>query len=139
MSSVSSVLNPAVANLLQTLTKVKSPVLHSQAAVSALKKAPPSDIVQLSVAAARLQSMNTLFGIPSPASSRVKNIGALFGLPVPASTGAPNMLQAFHDAGAFLTPQEKSMAAQAAARSLVMQGLFGTGPANPGTFFDLLA
>ena len=56
MGSVSSV-NPGVANLLQTLTNLNSPVMSSPAAVAALKKAPAADIVQLSDSAAQLQGV----------------------------------------------------------------------------------
>jgi hypothetical protein len=58
----SAALNPGVANLLQTLTNVNSPIVSSPTLVSALEKAPPSDIVQLSAAATQLQNVSSLFG-----------------------------------------------------------------------------
>jgi hypothetical protein len=68
MGSVSSV-NPGVADLLQTLTSLNSPVMSSSTAVTALEKASPSDIVQLSVAAIQLQGVDTMFGISTGSSS----------------------------------------------------------------------
>src|SRR5580698_8821771 len=62
MGSVSST-NPGVANLLQLLSNVNSPVASSPSAVAALEKAPPSDIAQLSGEAIQLQGMDEMFGI----------------------------------------------------------------------------
>jgi hypothetical protein len=79
MGSVSST-NPAVANLLQILTSVNSPVMSSPAAVGALQKAPATDIAQLSVSAMELQSMDEMFGIsngPNPENSVLANLGYL--------------------------------------------------------------
>src|SRR5579863_5456110 len=62
-SAINSVaLNPGVANLLNTLSNAQSPITSSPTLVSALEKAPPSDIVQLSEAATQLQNVNALFG-----------------------------------------------------------------------------
>jgi hypothetical protein len=68
MGSVSPV-NPGVADLLQTLTDLNSPVMSSPAAVSALEKAPPSDIVQLSDSAAQLEGVDELFGVLNGSNS----------------------------------------------------------------------
>ena len=133
MSPVSSPLNPAVANLLQTLGAQNSPVLRSQAVVSALQSAPPADVVQLSVQAVRLQSVNTLFGISSPESSDANNTLTLFGIPSVTPSGASNMLQALQNAGATLTPAEQAAARQ----SQVTLGLFGLPTAYLGTSFSI--
>lgn len=61
MGTTSSI-NPGIANLLQTLSNVDGPVASSPGLVAALEKAPPSDIVQLSVAATQLQTVSSLFG-----------------------------------------------------------------------------
>lgn len=61
MGSVSST-NPGVANVLQTLANVNSPVLSAPNVVSALEKASPSDIVKLSAAATELQGVAMMFG-----------------------------------------------------------------------------
>ena len=61
MGSVSST-NPGVADLLQTLSKVGSPLASSSKDVSALEKASPADLVQLSTAAMQLENVDTLFG-----------------------------------------------------------------------------
>jgi len=72
MGSVSS-LNPGVADLLQTLSNVNSPVLSSPAVVSALENAPTSDIVQLSQSASQLENMDMLFGLPNSAAESSSN------------------------------------------------------------------
>ena len=62
MGSVSSV-NPGVADLLQSLTAINSPVLSSQKHDERPGKAlRPSDIVQLSVAANQLEGMDAFSG-----------------------------------------------------------------------------
>jgi len=72
MGSVSSV-NPGIADLLQTLTNVNSPVMSSKAAVSALEKAPAADIVQLSAAANQLESVDAMFGISTSPTTDVSS------------------------------------------------------------------
>lgn len=62
MGSVSSI-SPGLANLLQTLSNVNSPVVSSPTEMAALQKASPSDIAQLSVESTQLQSMDEMFGI----------------------------------------------------------------------------
>jgi len=61
MGSVSSV-NPGVANLLQTLSNVGSPLVSSQSDVSAIEAAPASDIAEMSAEADQLQAVDMLFG-----------------------------------------------------------------------------
>ena len=61
MSSVSAI-NPGLATLFNTLSKVNSPVLSSSEATSALEKASPSDIVQLNTAATQLETVKELLG-----------------------------------------------------------------------------
>ena len=122
MGSVSSSLNPGVADLLQTLANVNSPVLSSPAVVSALEKAPASDIVQLSAEATQLQNMDALFGLSAASNSNVNEVDTLFGItPDPTST-TNTLLQALDSAGATVSPTD-----QAATQSLLAQGPFGTG------------
>jgi hypothetical protein len=54
--------NPGLANLLQTLTSVNSPLLSSPSAISAIENSSPADIVKLSVDATQLQEVNAMFG-----------------------------------------------------------------------------
>ena len=61
-ASNSNTANPALENLLQTLTSAGSPLSSSPSVVSALENAPPADIVQLSVAATQLQGVDMIFG-----------------------------------------------------------------------------
>lgn len=131
MGSVSSSLNPGVANLLQTLTSVKSPVLNSQSVVSALEKAPPSDIVQLSAEASQLQGVDTLFGISTPSSSSASNTDTLLDIPTTTSNSTTNsVLQAMENAGATVSPTDQAANDQAATQAILAQGLFGTGTNN---------
>ena len=62
MSSISSI-NPGLENLLQTLSKVDSPVLSNSNVVTALEKASPDDVVQLNAAANQLETVDALFGV----------------------------------------------------------------------------
>lgn len=61
MGSVAST-NPAVSNLLDTLTNLNSPVMSMPSAVSALQDASPSDVAELSDEAAQLQEVTAIFG-----------------------------------------------------------------------------
>ncbi|HEY3741424.1 MAG TPA: hypothetical protein VGL53_16345 [Bryobacteraceae bacterium] len=61
MGTTSSI-SPGIANLLQTLSSVDGPIASSPGLAAALEKAPPSDIVQLSIAATQLQTVSSLFG-----------------------------------------------------------------------------
>jgi hypothetical protein len=128
MGSVSSSLNPGVADLLQTLSSVNSPTLNSPAVVSALEAAPPADIVELSTEATQLQNIDTLFGIGATPTSSTDSI-----------------LQALENEGANAsptsqTPADQTANAQAAIQAELTQGLFGTGTNNslPGTLFNTL-
>jgi hypothetical protein len=134
MGTVSSSLNPGVADLLKNLANVGSPVLQSSSVVSALEKAPTSDIVQLSMEASQLSSMDALFGIGSASTSTSTSpmMSLLQTLETPASnTSSTNATE---------SPTEQASSAQAAAQLALMQGLFGTGINNslPGSIFNTL-
>jgi hypothetical protein len=137
MGSVSSSPNQGVADLLQTLSNVNSPILNSPAAVKALESAPPSDIVQLSREATQLEGVDTLFGISSPSSSS-SSVDTRFGLPTTTTSSPNNILTAMENEGATLTPAEQEANDQATAQSALTQGLFGTGPSTTGTLFNTL-
>lgn len=136
MGSVSSSLNPGVADLLQTLTNVNSPIVNSKSAVTALESAPSSDIVQLSEEATQLQNIDTLFGIPT-ATSTSSMSGVLEALENPATasttgTSASSVL-------ANASPADQAANADAAVQEQLTQGLFGTGSNNSlGTLFNTL-
>jgi hypothetical protein len=68
MSTTASI-NPALANLLQTLSKVGSPLLSSPQAMTALQKASPGDIVQISDEATQLEAINAMLGGSDTATS----------------------------------------------------------------------
>jgi hypothetical protein len=131
MGTVSSSLNPGVADLLQNLANVGSPVLKSSSVVSALEKAPTSDIVQLSTEAAQLASIDTLFGLGTASTSTSPITSLLQALepPTPNSSSTPAQ-----------TPAEQASSAQAVAQLALAQGLFGTGINNslPGSIFNTL-
>ena len=62
MSTTTSLVNPGLANLLQNLASVGSPLLSSPQAMAALQQASPADIVQLSAQAIQLEGLDALFG-----------------------------------------------------------------------------
>jgi hypothetical protein len=133
MSSVSSSLNPGVADLFQTLTNLGSSVLNSASVKSALEKAPASDIVELSTEATQLANVDTLFGIGSSSSSTSATTSILQALEPSTSTSSTSST-------ATETPAEQAASAQALADSELTQGLFGTGTNNslPGSIFNML-
>lgn len=61
MASIAT--NAAVTNLIQILTNDNSPIASSSAVQTALEKASPTDIAQLSDAATQLQEVNLMFGL----------------------------------------------------------------------------
>ena len=138
MGSVSSTLNPGVADLLQSLANVNSPVMNSPAVVSALEKAPASDIVQLSAEATQLQGVDALFGISG--TSATSNTDALFGITTPTSS-TTSVLQALESAGATVSPTDQAANDQATLQAELTSGLFGTGTNNSlsGTLLNTLA
>ena len=73
MSTTSSVNggspNPGLANLLQNLSDVGSPILSSPKAMAALQNAPPADIIELSDEAIQLEGLNALFGAAEASGS----------------------------------------------------------------------
>jgi hypothetical protein len=132
MGSVSN-MNPGVSDLLQTLSNLNSPVLSSQPVVNALENAPPADIVQLSMAATQLESVNAMFGIAATPStgmdtSTSSTLGALEGT-APSSSVV-----------AAASPLDQNANAQAALQAELSQGLFGTGTSNgvSGSLFDTI-
>jgi len=90
MGSVSST-NPGLTNLLQTLSNLNSPVLSSPAVTSALKKASPVDIVQLSVAANQLQSVDAMFGLSNGAPGSGSSNYSLTSLLAPLEAGVTGL------------------------------------------------
>jgi hypothetical protein len=90
VASVASI-NPGLSDLLQTLANINSPVVSSPAAVSALEKASPTDLVQLSEAAQQLQGLDEMFGIENGIQngSGVTNLDNLLNNAVGASVASP--------------------------------------------------
>jgi hypothetical protein len=138
MGSVSS-LNPGVADLLQTLSNVNSPVLSSPAMVSALENAPSSDIVHLSQSATQLENVDMLFGLPNSAtgsstSSMSTFLADLESPQTAASPSASSILAAAIASEASSTTSSASTEAnqlasyQAAQQFADTQTLFGTAP-----------
>jgi hypothetical protein len=135
MGSVSSV-NTGVTDLLQTLTRLNSPVMSSKTAVSALEKAPAADIVQLSAAANQLQSVDAMFGISTtPNSDMSSTLTALESLAA-GSTGITTP-----PALSNASPADLVANGQAALQAQLTQGLFGTGTNNSlsGSLFNAIA
>jgi|ERR1700733_9527073 hypothetical protein len=140
MGTVSSSLNPGVADLLQTLTNVNSPVANSQSLVSALESAPASDIVQLSSLATQLQGVDALFGLSTPPTS--SNISSVLQALENTATGSTSTSGASNSSVlANASPTDQAANADAAIQAELTQGLFGTGTNNslPGSLLNTLA
>jgi hypothetical protein len=137
MGSVSS-LNPGVADLLQTLSNMNSPVLSSPAAVSALEKAPTTDIVQLSQSASQLENVDTLFGISNNATESstagISNLLTELESPQTAVSPSPSSILAATTIPSSTTASSASTEAgqlasyEAASQFAETEGLFGTAP-----------
>jgi len=137
MGSVSSV-NPGISNLLQTLTNLNSPVMSSPAVVSALEKAPPSDIVQLSTAVNQLATVDAMFGISS--SSSTTGTSSIFAELEAEATGASTSGQSTPSALSNATPSEQFADYTSAIQSQITQGLFGATSSNAlsGSLFNVI-
>jgi|SRR5579871_1207915 len=70
--------NPALASLLQSISNINSPLMSLPAVQSALQKASPVDIVQLSSAATQLENVDVLFGVPGSDGSSNSGTNSLF-------------------------------------------------------------
>jgi hypothetical protein len=106
--------------------------MSSKTAVSALESAPPADIVQLSVAATQLQSVDAMFGIStSPISDMSSTLASLEGAATGSSGTASAVLSTASPADQFAN-YEQTLQAQ------VTQGLFGSGITTSlsGTLFN---
>jgi hypothetical protein len=128
----STSINPGVSNLLETLSNLNSPVLSSAAMVSALEKAPPSDIVQLSAEATQLEGVDAMFGISGTADGSGNSLtSALAGLEN-AAAGTGNSSSSSASTAAQLSNYQ-AMVQSDEARAL----LVGGGSDLTGSSFDL--
>ncbi len=124
MGSISSV-NPGITNLLQTLSNVESPVLSSPSVLSALQKASPSDVVQLSTAALQLENVDAMFGMPDAANSSTTDLTSLLtSLEAPQTTTPPSLTSS------TASPADQAASYQAALQQSEAQTLFGLGPTS---------
>ena len=144
MGTVSSSLNPGVSELLQTLSNINSPVLSSPAVVSALEKAPESDIVQLSNEALQLQGVDTMFGISNGSSSSGSDMSSLLeNLDSSATASGTSTANSQSASGVLASASGADQLAnyQAALQASVSQGLFGTASSDGliGSLFSTVA
>ena len=143
MGTVSSV-NPGLSTLLQTLSNsgssVLSSVLSSPTVASALQKAPPGDVAQLSDQALQLQEVDALFGSPSTSTTPTTLFSSL--LPQNSSLGPTNLLQALEQSlaspNSSTTSDATAQANQEAALQSVLQAqqtqaLFGVNQTGQST------
>jgi hypothetical protein len=145
MGSISSSLSPGVSDLLQTLTNLNSPVMSSKAAVSALEKAPTSDIVQLSEAVTQLESVDAMFGISTSSSSSSNSSSNILASLEAGLTGTAGSTQSTGSvlssaALANASPTDQAANYESAIQSQVTQGLFGTTATNAlsGSLFNMI-
>ena len=149
MGSVSSSVNPALADLFQTLANINSPVLSSPAVTQALEKASPTDIVQLSMAANQLENVDAIFGVTDGSSNSsdnaVNNLLATLETqslaPASAASAPATSTPSTSTASSTLSPADQAALNQAAMLQAETTGLFGNGStSNPSnSLFDMLA
>jgi hypothetical protein len=125
MGSVSSP-NPAITNLLQTISSAQSPVLSSPAVVSSLENAPPADVIQISTAAAQLAGIDAEFGVtPTPTDAEATDLNNVLSSLAPSENAGSSSATAAQQLATY----------QAAVQEADTQALFGTGtapgPSNP--------
>ena len=137
MGSVSST-NPGLQSLLQTLSNLNSPVLSSAATLSALEKAPPADIVQMSAAATQLQGVDEMFGMPDGSNAGPSSILTNLEDLATGSTGAASTATAANGQSAA-SSAEQFANYQTALQAEETQALFGTGTTGSlsNSLFDL--
>lgn len=137
MGAVSST-NPGVANLLQLLSDVNSPVASSPSAVAAFEKAPPSDIAQLSEEAIQLQGMDEMFGLENGTANPASTLANLLAGPEEAAA-TEDSATASGTAATATASSSTSLADQLANSQLAeVQGLFGTGTDSASNSSSLL-
>jgi hypothetical protein len=117
MGSVSSP-NPAITNLLQTISSAQSPVLSSPAVISSLESAPPADIIQISTAATQLAGIDAEFGItPTPTDTETTDLNDVLSALAPSQTAGSSSA----------TTAQQLATYQAAVQEADTQTLFGSG------------
>jgi hypothetical protein len=140
----STSINPAVSDLLQTLSNLNSPALSSPAVVSALEKAPPSDIVQLSAEATELAGVDAMFGISDGSGGSDGTANSLMSaLASLESTATSTSTSSTSSTSSSSSSSPSSAAAQlsnyqAAVQAEEAQTLLGDGTAadSTGSLFD---
>ena len=142
----SPAINPGVADLLQTLLTLNSPALSSPAVASALEKASPSDIVQLSAEATQLEGVDAMFGITdgshdtgaglTSALASLENSAAGSGN---STTSPPSSSSSSTAASSTASLPTQLANYQAAMQSDETQALLGDGTSSrlTGSLFDL--
>jgi hypothetical protein len=117
MGSVSSP-NPAITNLLQTISSAQSPVLSSPAVISSLENAPPADIIQISTAATQLAGIDAEFGItPTPTDTEDTDLNNVLSALAPSQTTGSTPA----------TSAQQLASYQSAVQAADTQALLGTG------------
>jgi hypothetical protein len=114
------------------LSNVDSPVLSSPSVLSALQKASPSDVVQLSTAALQLENVDAMFGMPAAPSSSTTGLTSLLTsleapqipTPLAANAEAPSLTSS------TASPADQAASYQAALQQSEAQTLFGLGPTS---------
>jgi hypothetical protein len=117
MGSVASS-NPAITNLLQTISSAQSPVLSSPAVISSLENGPPADIIQISTAATEMAGIDAEFGItPTPTDTEDTDLNNVLSALAPSQTTASTPA----------TTDQQLATYQSAVQEADTQSLLGTG------------
>jgi hypothetical protein len=121
MGSVSSP-NPAIANLLQTISAAEPSILSSPSVVSSLENAPPADIIQISTAATQMAGLDAEFGItPTPTDTEATDLNNVLSALAPSQTASSSSSTANTSAAQQLATY------QSAVQEADTQALLGTG------------
>lgn len=123
MSSVATV-NPGLANLLQSLSQI-SPLASSPQLVSALEKASPGDIAQLSSDAIQLQNVDALFGNTDASTTDPNSLFANLeqGLAAPDQPTGLFSNPSSNDSNTLLANLEQTLAGSSGASTALQGGL----------------
>jgi len=139
MGSVSAA-NTGVTDLLQILSNLNSPVLSSPGVKAALEKAPPADIVQLSMAATQLEGVDAMFGISDGSNANTNTTFANLEKLLTGSAGAAANAQLLSAASSNAASADQLATEQTALQSAETSALlYGTGAtgSTSGSLFDL--
>lgn len=134
--SASTVTNPGVAELLQTLSNSGNTILGSPAMAAALQDAPPQDVAELSTAAIQMQGMAELFGLSDGTSTSSSEPGGSYSADM--SSILANLNASVSGASSSSTSSSQPLSSQLAQYQLDAQGAENAALLGSGSTFSAL-